>query len=408
MSVELRVALPPEGMTARRLLMNFLAHLSSLPGCQDLEITLKPGHVIIEAASEDLIEECINQALWESGQVLQKSLTEHKLTDIPVHTNDRRWIFGKLGVQAPRGSKFCQLASQVLRGAQLPWDVLVRDLPVVRETANMIQLGDGVKSDLLSLPQPFLYERYQAKYQFLRGRSGDEMKFRATKAWLYVLFAGFALGYCGNYITGAGRGSELVIATVPELTLSQVLADAGARSLIIREGLFPVIRRLRCPPRPAIPYMLYASCELLKALGPQARELETIYEISTALLAMDRVSFTGQAFALIERVNMDFGPILRALARLDTKLIDWIQEKCRKAIVGRGGATEHYSDYVRLSIAIFQALSGALDPTDLCYYALRVVAEHETEGLDPVARLKVLRRESSWVHKLLKSLRGGF
>ena len=403
MSVQLKVALPPEGMTARRLLMNFLAELSL---CQDLELSLEPDHAIIEAPSADVIEEYVNYTLQVAGQVLEDSLEEHRLVDMPINTNDRRWVFEKLGIQVPRGSKFCRVISGILKRAQLPWDELARDLPVVEEKASVIQLGDGVRGDLLSLPQPFLYERYQAKYEFLRGRSGDEIKFKATRAWLYVLFTGFAFGYCGNHITG--KSGELVIAVVPEPTLSQVLADEGARSLIIRDGLLPTVRRLGLPPRPAIAYMLYVACEVIKALGPQAMDLELLYRIPTALLEMDRVSSaaTAQAFTLIERISMDFAPLLRELARLDTELIEWIQRKCRKAIVGREGATSYYSDYVRLSIAIFQALSGALDPADLCYYALRVVAEHEAERLDLAARLRKLRSEGWLVSKLLRSLRG--
>jgi len=338
--------------------------------------------------------------------VLEDSLEEYKLADMPVNFNDGRRVFGKLGTQTLPGNKFCQLTSQLLKRAQLTWGELARDLPVVKEKVRMIQLGNGVKSDLLPLPQPFLYERYQAKYEFLRGRSGDEIKFKATRAWLYVLFAGFAFGYCGNHITG--KSGELVIAVVPEPTLSQVLADEGARSLIIRDGLLPTVRRLGLPPRPAIAYMLYVACEVIKALGPQAMDLELLYRIPTALLEMDRVSSaaTAQAFTLIERISMDFAPLLRELARLDTELIEWIQGKCRKAIVGREGATSYYSDYVRLSIAIFQALSGALDPADLCYYALRVVAEHETKELDLAARLRKLRSEGQLVSKLLRGLRG--
>ena len=404
MSVQLKVALPPEGMTARRLLMNFLAELSL---CQDLELSLEPDYAIIEASSADVIEEYVNYTLWIAGQVLEDSLEEHRLVDMPIDTNDKRWIFEKkLGIQVPSGSKFCHVISRILKRAQLPWNELTRDLLVVDEKPSMIQLGDGVKDDLISLPQPFLYERYQAKYEFLRGRSGGEIEFKATRAWLYVLFAGFAFGYCGNHITD--KKGEFVIAAVPEPTLSQVLADEGVRSFIIRDGLLPTIRRLGLPPRPAIAYMLYATCEVIKALGPEAMDLELLYRIPTALIEMDRVSFDVpiKGFRLIERISMDFAPLLRELARLDTELIEWIQRKCRKAIVGREGATSYYSDYVRLSIAIFQALSGALDPADLCYYALRVVAEHEAERLDLAARLRKLRSEGWLVSKLLRSLRG--
>mgnify|MGYP000400856163 CR=1 FL=1 len=402
MSVELRIEFPPEGMTARRLLMNFLAELAR---CEDIEILLKPECVMVKGPSEHIIEDCFNSTLNRIGRDLETSLAQGKIKDMPLHTNDRRWVFGKLGVQAPKGSKFCQLTSQLLKRAQLTWDELARNLRVVRETPNMIQLGGGPKGELISLPMPLLYERYQAKYEFLRGRSGSEMKFKGAKAWLYLLLAGFALGYCGNYITGVGRASELAIVIVPELTLSYVLADEGARSLIIRAGLLPMMRELNRPPRPAVAYMLYVACEFVARIKGQADILKQIYRVPTALLEMDRVSFTGQTFTLLERISMDFGPLLRSLARLDEDVITWIRDKCHKAIVGFRGTTEHYGDYVRLATAVFQALSGALDPADLCYYALRVVAEHETKDLDPATRLKKLRREGWAVRRLLEGLR---
>ena len=401
MSIELRIELPPEGMTARRLLMNFLAELAR---CEDVEVVLEPGHIVVNGPSERAIEDCFNSTLQRAGRNLEASLVQAKIKDLPLHTNDRRWVFGKLGIQAPKGSKFCQLTSQLLKGVQLTWDELARDLRIAKETPNVIQLGEGPKGELISLPMPLLYERYQAKYEFLRGRSGGEMKFKGTRTWLYVLLAGFALGYCGNYITGVGRASELAIAVVPELALSYVLADEGAKSLIVRAGLLPMIRKLNRPPRPAIAYMLYAACEFIAQIKDQADILEQVYRVPTALLEMDRVSFTGQTFTLLERINMDFAPLLRALAGLDKRVITWIRDKCHKAIVGFRGTTEHYGDYVRLATAIFQALSGALDPADLCYYALRVVAEHETRNLDPAARLKKLESEGRTVRKLLEKL----
>jgi len=400
MRAKLRVAFPPKGMTARRLLMNFLAR-ASLEG--DVDVRLGPDQAVVEARTERDITDVVNTTLVNAGIDLEDILASKH--DFRIHTNDRRWVFAKLGRKLEKGHGFCQVVSDILKEADLPWDELCRDLSSIKIAPNSVQLGRGAN---ISLPQPFLYERYQARYEFLRGRGGEKIDFRATRAWLYLLFAGFATGYCGFF----RQPDELVIAFVPEPTLASVLENESTRKLILEEGgLFPIMRRLARPPRPAVAYMLYVACEFALNLKFTWDFVKSTIAQASALLEMDRVSFTGQAFTLIEHISLDFSPLLNALAMLRESSIRWIRDKCRRALIGSRGATEHYGDYARLVTLLFQALMGAADPIDACYYALREVAEHEVEEARRAGagamrmRLEKLRDESRRIRLLLQDLR---
>ena len=402
MRAKLRIAFPPKGMTARRLLMNFLACLSLESGA---DVRLGPDQAIVEARTEKDITDVVNTTLVKIGTDLEGILVSK--WDFPIISrNDRDWFFPKLGKKPEKGHTFCRVTIEILKEANLSWRELSRDLGIVQSTPTRISLGRDAN---IPFPQPFLYERYQARYEFLRGRGGGKIDFRATKAWMHFLLAGFAAGYCGFF----RQPDELVVAFIPEATLASVLENEGARKLILEEGgLFPVVRRLALPPRPAIAYMLYVACEFALTTSLTRDFIRNMVAQVSSLLEVDRISLAGQVFTLVERVSMDFSPLLNALATLHESSIRWIRGKCHRALIGSRGVTEHYGDYAKLTTLLFQALMGAADPIGVCYYALREIAEHEAEEEARRAgaramhvRLEKLRDEGKKVRFLLRDLR---
>jgi len=252
----------------------------------------------------------------------------------------------------------------------------------------------------MAIPQSFLYERYEARYEFLRGRGGRKIDFRASKAWMYVLFAGFAFGYCGCF------DNEIITAFVPETTLLRLLRDEGLRNMISHatDGLMPTFKELNIPPRPATAYMLYSACTFIEKMGDRLKILNEVLSRANPLIEMDRVA-GFRSFTLVERISMDFGPLLKGLSMLSERSITWIRSKARRALVGFRGAPQHFGDYATLTTMLFQVLTGSRDPTELCYYALRVVAEHEIEGLKTEEeKSRRLVREGKIVRKLLREL----
>ena len=229
MNEMLRIAFPPEGMTARRLLMNFLAQLA-----MRIDISLQNGYAVIEAPSKEDMAEEIRYCLRNAGEMLRNSLMreERRLRDFPMHRNDRGWA-ANLGVT---GMRFCEAVWTVLSDPNFTWNQL-EDLSEIDVSPRRVQLGSA---EAMAIPQSFLYERYKARYEFLRGRGGGKIDFRASKAWMYVLFAGFAFGYCGCF------DNEIIIAFLPEVTLLRLLGDEGLRNMLAQatDGLIPTFKEL--------------------------------------------------------------------------------------------------------------------------------------------------------------------
>jgi len=392
MNVKLKIPLPPEGMTARRLLMNFLGQLAG-----EADVSIWNNNAVLSAPSRKDLVVAINGCMKDAGEGLKISLTREpgRLLDFPIHINDQKWIFAKRFGKVERG--FCKVISEILIDSDISWSELSRDLQSIDASLKHVRLG--VK-DLMAMPQPFLYERYQASYEFLRGRGGEKIEFKASRAWMYLLFAGFAVGYCGNF------DNELVIAFIPESTLARMFKDEGFWNMMAGgEGLLPTFRELNLPPRPATAYMLYFACTFAEKMWTKWHIIDEVLKRERPIIELDRVARSPQAFTLVERISLDLGSLLHGISKLSEESIGWIRRKARKTLVGFRGAPQHFGDYAMLTAMIFQVLTGSRDPTDLCYYALRVVAEHEAEQLKTQEeKVRGFIAEGRRIRRLLREL----
>jgi len=400
MTAQLRVGIPPVGMNARLLTVNFIAKIFENPRIE-VEI-LNPNIVLITADTIDQLTSAINSTIKEIGNRLGKKLEKGKIQDFFMHKNDRN-TFGKLiGQNLSKGARFCETLATALQRVNLMWNDLQKLEPAyIIEKPQEIILGDKD----FALPMEILYERYEAKYEFLKGRGGRKIKFRGSRAWLYILLSGFALGYGGIY------GNEMLQVYLSEDILSKENIEV-IKLLIGEGGVIDIITTLRVPPRPVIPYFLYITCEVLKIF----REKGLISNLlkGPSIIQIDRVS-VGRAISLIEKLVLDLSPFLERLNKLEELYehkkikrspLKWISNKARRTITLLWQGNPGYGAYSKLMIEIYNILQGASEPIDLCYYALREVAEFEVAKLEetsPAKASKYLHEEATNIEEFLKA-----
>ena len=399
MTVEFKMGFPPVGMNARLLTVNFVAKLLESPY---IEIArCDPDGILIRAETQNELVSAFNHAIKTIGEEFNKKLENGEIQDFFMHINDRGTFQKLTGQTVAKGARFCETLAKVLQRVNLTWNELQKlgHMYIIEKPQEIILGGQE-----LALPMEILHERYEAKYEFLKGRGGRKIKFRGSHAWLYVLLSGFALGYGGFY------GNEILQVYLSENLLAE--ENLSILKILVAQGsVMDIITTLRTPPRPKIPYLLYVTCKVLRML----REKGLINEFlkGKAVLEMDRI-MVGRAVSLVEKMVLDLTSLLEKLNRIEEKvgyrgrsLLSWISNKARKTIDLLRWGGPGYNAYAKLMTELYSVLQGSGDPLNLCYYALREVAEFEAAELEKRSSFQAnvyLRREADTIRNLLEAL----
>ncbi|MHA1594229.1 MAG: hypothetical protein ACTSXX_05735 [Candidatus Baldrarchaeia archaeon] len=384
------------------LTINFAAVLARQ---KELSVSLTSDCVLMEADNEDLLLIGFNNALKEAAVLLRSKLITKNGTppirDFYVHKNDRKTLENLLGRSLDKTAQFAITIADILQSPPPLSYHDLNDLSLVeiksKRTKLSIRLGNGQK--LLAVPQIMLFERFESRYEFPRGRGGGPIEVRASIPWILVLLAGFAVGYAGAY------EDEALIYYITEDILRRVCEDKYFRDFLLSQGgLIPLLTRLNVPPRPKIAYVIYTTCHVLNKMRQQSDFLRFLLE-TPLILEIDRIR-GWKAFTLLERFSIDMHPLLRRLSELPDKVVTWLENKAKRTLFALvyGGTAAEYSHYINFITLAYEVLTGAEDPTALAYYAMRVLAEKEAEKRkDEEEKLRYLMQESYYVKEFLKS-----
>lgn len=377
MSPDVTIRLPPEGTTARSLVIDFIAKLKTRPTFQ-VSIEVLEDRAVL-SGSEDEIVELVNGVVRGVGGELKNKVKS--LRDIPVHRNDMKMLSKLLRREVGKGSRFSETVSMILTGTTLTYsDMLEWSEVRVEGRAKEANVVYGSTKEL-PLPQPVLTERFESGYEFMHGIGGRSIKYRGSRPWLTLILSGYAISYAGN-IDGIIHYMH-----VPEEFLREP-REASELSALVDE-LIPKLELLNVPAEPKTAYILYVASQI--ALSEDQKLLKALLDMGEIPLEIERVRYEVNAYTTVERFSSDLHSILSKILELENYAISWIRDCASKCLHARR-RTQEYALYADLTTRLYNTLSGAEDPIDTLYYALRVVVEKEARSLESKGKHEAAKR----------------
>ncbi len=406
-SNEIKVALPPGPSLLRDLVITSLAtiHSASRDLGNELRIEVRGDEVLISNIRDwdIIIQTVINEVINVLDVKVELGIRAPKLNQ-----NDFNYVFKKLVGTLTKNSTYLDAFRELLRSNNLisklsNLNQVRKELSSVGVTGrNELLLGASRGYPLLQI---FKVESYETGLSFHRPYT---MKFsiRCSDVWLGLLGIGFAYSYSGLYggrtslITFRGDVSELHGKVDVALQLSLTL--------------------IRAPPTPIIPYLMYTSLAIPDVIrSDKAPEMlgDEAALITKSLLSKDEakklreminlgyvpplnlhILTVGKAFTAISRLPIDYSTPLKFSYILD--------EVCSESGIN---CRDELRSFIRLGLGadepkavnaitlLYEAISGAKDPSLATYYLLRTISELIDSG-------SKIRLSRACVDSLLKAL----
>ncbi|MHA1506241.1 MAG: hypothetical protein ACTSR0_03525 [Candidatus Asgardarchaeia archaeon] len=343
---------------------------------------------------EDVIDS-LNNAMGTITSVLENDLYDESIRDFNIHKNDKGVFRELLGREVQIGG-FIEHSIDAIRSYQMDVKELedFEHLEVIRKKSKVsIRMG---KEPKLVLPQVLMFERWQSGYGFLTGRTGRiKVEIKASKPWVILLLSGFLSGYIGSF-------GEVYLSTIEESSFLEVFRNRGiAKRIFLEEslGFVRVMRYLKVPPRPLIPYLVHMGAELalrIKRVAASKRRKRlvrmNVYRIGV-----------GRAIRLLEKLSLSPDDVAYKMIRYDDSVLKSISSKARKAIIyGRMGQGPSYSNYLKFSNAVYEAMNGIAHPSEVTYLWLRVLVEDMMNELKGKGTRELFLKECKVADKFLR------
>lgn len=394
--VEISIKLPLIGSTARLLTINFVARLANKPR---VKVRVTHDKAVLSHSDEKEFLEIINGTIQELGKELKDKIMKHELRDMPVHKNDYKLFSKLLGRNVGKGSRFSDVASEILSNVKLSFDNIEEWSKVsFRVKGNELLVILGSSGDM-PLPQPLLTERFESSHMFMRGIGGKRIKIRGSREWIILLLAGYALSYAGiiDDIIHFIHASEDIVR----------LGDKEAYAILIdaENGLIPRLSRLNIPAVPKTAYMLYLASQIMLECSIEEKKniLKHLLETTTPQLEIERIRFDVNTYTMVERFPVDLHQLISKLSLLKERTVKWINSIAKTCLLRRKDPSV-YTLYSTLVSLLYNALSGAGDIMDATYYASRVVLEKEVRTLEAKNKHKEAVRLIEQYKNALKDL----
>lgn|GEM_PF-5847471 len=360
-TIEMVVKLPPNGSTARSLVLDFLARIVSN---HDIQISnWREDTVTLLAPSKSHLEEAINGGINALGQELTSKIGNHRLRDFPIHINDRRMLEKLSGGRIEKGF-FSETVAKILQNTYLTFKEL-EELSVImyKSSRNDTSIVYGSYGDL-PIPQPLLTERFESSYAFMYGTGGKSLKVRGTKPWVIVLLSGYALSYAG-YLRDSINYIHVHEPILRDLELVRFIAS--------QDGLIPQLTKLNVPLTPKTAYILYIASDIATRIQNQAKLVEIIRGRQFQI-EFERVRWSLTTYTTVERFVADLHLISLKLLKLNERSISWINQVSRECLSGQMNPSM-YSVYLHLISSLYNTFTGSGDPIDTLYFIGRVFCE---------------------------------
>lgn len=403
-SSTITITLPPEGTTARNLVIDFICKLSLEHG---VSVNIKENDVVVSGISLDELLTTINGLIKRLGRELVNKISERKLRDMPVHRNDYKFLSELSGTNVSKGSKFADIVSRILLNTSLTLEEVNEWSKIsVELKGSKIQVILGsVSLKNYPLPQPLLTERFEASHMFMHGIGGKSIKIRATKPWIILLLAGFAISY------GGMTENIIYYIHVPEEIMRTFAKSPEILFAVIdfTKGFIPFITTLNMPSTPRVAYILYLASQLI--LEYSARNLmellETMVKNRILTFNADRIRFDGNTFTMVERFSGDLYQIVSKMINLKGRTLRWIRRISRTCLLIKHDPSL-YTIYSNLCNLLYSALVGSGSIFDALYYAGRVVMVKEMSSLESQGKrteaIELSGRYKAIFHDLIEKL----